>query len=163
MNYKITLFLLLALVPVIFSQQVPLGCVEIRNFKIDRFLVKSRRDNNQRRHVSYAEVAQQWIIEKQGDHYKISHAETKEPLYETDGKYVYTLLARTDQGTMDDWIITPSGKRGCFYIKNVKTQHCLYTNGILNWVNAYGDCQGETYEWQIHQFKCKHPAEILKK
>lgn len=162
MNCKISLCIFLGLVSVVLAQQVPVGCVEIRNFYIDRFLVKSTRDNN-RRHVSYDKVAQQWIIEREGDHYKISHAETKEPLFEAAGNYVFTWLARTDQGTVDDWLITPSGKRGCFYIKNVKFQHCLYTKGMLNWVSAYPECSGETFEWQIHKFDCKHSKEISKK
>uniref|UniRef100_B8RIR7 16.7 kDa salivary protein n=1 Tax=Culex tarsalis TaxID=7177 RepID=B8RIR7_CULTA len=114
MNCKISLCLLLSLVSVVISQQVPEGCVEIRNFQIDKFLVKSRRDNNQRRHVTYDTTAQQWIIVKEGDHYKISHAETKEPLFEASGNYVFTWLSRTDQGKADDWVITPSGKLGCF-------------------------------------------------
>uniref|UniRef100_A0A1Q3FUA0 Putative wrp salivary protein n=1 Tax=Culex tarsalis TaxID=7177 RepID=A0A1Q3FUA0_CULTA len=152
---------LLAALELVKSETVPVGCVEIRNRYIDQFMINSKTHDSDRRHITHDKTAQQWVITKEGDNYKITHGSLKEDLYESsqyyNGNYVFTWIPKTritDGGAT--WIIWSSGTRGFFYIKNVKFQHCLYARGAGNWIGAYAGCNGWEYEWQIHKFNCKN-------
>ncbi|KAL9703467.1 hypothetical protein quinque_006985 [Culex quinquefasciatus] len=135
------LILCLALVPAILADlEVPLGCVEIRNRDIDRFLVSSTPHDNDRRHVGYNAKAEQWYIEKDGNDYRIIHYKLGEELIESaqtwNGNYVFTWKARDRT--------------------NVRFGHCLWTKGVGGWIGAYPECYGWEFQWQIHKFDCKN-------
>uniref|UniRef100_U5ESB3 Putative wrp salivary protein n=1 Tax=Corethrella appendiculata TaxID=1370023 RepID=U5ESB3_9DIPT len=162
MNWKLLLWLVLVLVPVpVKLESVPVGCVEIRNRKIDRFMISSTKHDADRRHITYDKIAQQWVITREGDKYRITHGSLKEDLFESqqtfNGNYVFTWVPKskiTDGGAT--WSISFAGTRGFFHIKNKKFNHCLYTKGVGLWIGAYAGCHGWEYEWQIHKFKCKN-------
>ncbi|KAL9703456.1 hypothetical protein quinque_006974 [Culex quinquefasciatus] len=128
MNWKLLLWLVLVLVPVLVKlESVPVGCVEIRN-----------RDKYRITHGSLKED----LFESQQTF---------------NGNYVFTWVPKskiTDGGAT--WSISFAGTRGFFHIKNKKFNHCLYTKGVGLWIGAYAGCHGWEYEWQIHKFKCKN-------
>lgn len=155
------LILCLALAPAILADlEVPLGCVEIRNRDIDRFLVSSTPHDNDRRHVGYNAKAEQWYIEKDGNDYRIIHYKLGEELIESaqtwNGNYVFTWKAR-DHTFNGLWKIYRAGpKTNYFIIRNVRFGHCLWTKGVGGWIGAYPECYGWEFQWQIHKFDCKN-------
>ncbi|XP_038112711.1 uncharacterized protein LOC119767669 [Culex quinquefasciatus] len=159
MSTSILVGFTLVLVPAILAHKlVPTGCVTIENRRVERYLVSSTDYDVDRRHVEYERDAETWIVTREGNYYRITHAKLGEDFYESEyyrnGNYLFTWKPKTritDGGA--SWIITPTDP-GFFQIKNVKFGHCLYTNEMNSWICAYKDCDNSRYEWKISSVKC---------
>lgn len=143
---------ILVLVHAALAGEFPTGCVTFENRVCGYYLDTSSKHDNDRRHVTYGQYAEPWMLQKLGDLYRIKNAKLGEELYESEqyynGNYVFTWIPK-NMVRGGGWYIYESDEKGFFYIKNEKFEHCLHSKPYGNWIGAYKECEGNEFKWKI--------------
>lgn len=138
---------------------VPTGCVEIESAHKNQFLSLGGRYNENRRHVTVSNNAQQWTISWDGSSYRIQPRRTANELYaagytyDSDRRHVF-VWEQSHPVAQGGWDIQELGN-GRYLIRNTHQNEFLYSadypsrDYIFTWrgsINARDDTQ---FHWRI--------------
>ncbi|XP_039439230.1 uncharacterized protein LOC120420299 [Culex pipiens pallens] len=142
------LLLGLALVPAVLAE-VPTGCVTLKFVNNAKHINMWDNTVLHYRKLNGGDEKEQWVIEKNGDDYKIRPRIYTEYLYAEDktddpGRAVKTLK----EGTTDANIWKVEQKMALYMISNVKYQECLVITGTDHVVTKKMDSCGDDL-WEI--------------